>query len=188
MSTRKIKMQVVKRVPTRVTLRLQMDLLDTLIEEANKRDLTLNALINRTLSRTVFYDNNVNVVQSFTMPHELFLEIINEIPQDRIHSIGKGGPRITKKLFSILGIKYNLEHVIENYFTILGKYCGWFEFSYKEQFGSYRLVFCTGKDPKWSEFVQTYVKNILDSLKIAPINDSTHDGIVIFEFMYIDKA
>jgi hypothetical protein len=180
-------MQVVKRVPTRVTLRLQTDLLDTLMEEADKRDLTLNALINRTLSKTVSYDNNVNVVQCLTMPHELFLEIINEIPQNKIHEIGKGGPRIAKKLFSILGIKYDLEHVIENYFTILSKYCGWFEFSYKEQFGNYRLVFCAGKDPRWGIFVQAYIKNILESLKIAPINDTIHDGIVVFEFANKDN-
>lgn len=180
-------MQVVKRVPTRVTLRLQTDLLAVLMEEANKRDLTLNALINRTLNRISSYDNNVNVVQCVTMPHELFLEMITEIPQNSIHEIGKGGPRIVKKLFNILGMKYDLEHVINSYFTILGKYCGWFEFSYKEQFGNYRLVFCAGKDPKWGSFVQAYVKNILDSLKIAPINDSMHDGIVVFEFAYKDK-
>jgi hypothetical protein len=179
-------MQVVKRVPARVTLRLQTDLLDTLMEEANKRDLTLNALINRTLSRTASYDNSVNVVQCLTMPHELFLEIISEIPQNSIREIGKGGPRIVKKLFSIMGIKYDIEHVIENYFTILGKHCGWFEFSYKEQFRNYRLVFCAGKDPKWSAFVQAYVKNILDSLKIVSINDTIHDGIVVFEFTYKD--
>lgn len=175
-------MQVVKRVPTRVTLRLQTDLVDTLMEEAQKRDLTMNALINRILSKNVSYDNNVNLVQCLTMPQELFLEIINEVPQDSIQEIGKGGPHIIKKLFSISGIKYDLEHIIENYFSILGKYCGWFEFSYKEQFGKYRLVFCAGKDPKWSMFIKAYVKNILNSLKITTINDSIHDGVIVFEF------
>jgi len=180
-------MQVVKRVPTRVTLRLQTDLLENLMEEAQKRDLALNALINRILSRNASYDNNVNVVQCVTMPHELFLQIINKVPQNSIHEIGKSGPHIVKKLFSILGVKYDLEHVIENYFIILGKYCGWFEFSYKEQFGNYRLVFCAGKDPKWGVFVQAYVKNILESLKIIPINDTIHDGIVVFEFANKDN-
>jgi hypothetical protein len=182
----KIKLQVARRAPTRVTLRLQSDLLESLMEEAQKKDLALNALINRTLNRITSYDNNVNVIQCITMPHELFLEIINQIPENSISEIGKGGPRIVKKLFNILGMKYDLEHVIENYFTILGKYCGWFEFSYKEQFRKYRLVFCIGKDPKWSMFVQAYVKNILDSLKIVPINDTIHDGIVVFEFALKD--
>ena len=175
-------MQVVKHTPTRIALRLQADLHDALMEEAHKRDLTMNALVNRILSRNVYYDNNVNVVQCVTMPHELFLEIINQMQPHGINEIGKGGPRIVQKLFSLIGIRYDLEHVIENYFVILEKYCGWFEFSHKEQLGDYRLVFCTGNDPKWSVFVHAYVKNILNSLKITSVNDSIQDGVVIFEF------
>ncbi len=175
-------MQVVKHIPTRVALRLQSDLHDALIEEAHKRDLTMNALINKILSKNMSYDNNVSVVQCVTMPHELFLEMINQMSQNSINEIGKGGPRIVQKLFSLIGIPYDLEHVIENYFVILGKYCGWFEFSHKKQFGDYRFVFCTGKDQKWSTFVHAYVKNILNSLKITSMNDSVQDGIVIFEF------
>jgi hypothetical protein len=181
-------MQVVKHAPTRVTLRLQTDLHDALMEEAHKRDLTMNALINRILSRNMSYDNNVNVVQCVTVPHELFLEMINSMPQNSLNEIGKSGPRIVKKLFSLIGIQYDLEHVIENYFVILGKYCGWFEFSHKEQFGDHRLVFYVGKDTKWSAFVHAYVKNILNSLKITSMNDSIQDGIVIFEFACKDLS
>src|SRR5579864_2054223 len=179
-------MQVIKHVPIRVTLRLQTDLHDVLMEEANKRDLTINALINRILNKNISYDINVNAVQCVTMPHELFLEMIDQMPTYSINEIGKSGPRTVKKLFSLIGIKYDIEHVIENYFIILGKYCGWFEFSCKEQFGGYRLVFYAGKDPKWSAFVHAYVKNILHSLNIISMNDSNHDGIVIFEFVCKD--
>jgi hypothetical protein len=175
-------MQVVKHTPTRVTLRLQTDLHDALMKEAHKRDLTMNALINRILSKNMSYDDNVNVIQCVTMPQELFLEMMNSIPQNSINEIGKSGPRIVKKLFSLIGIQYDLKHVIENYFVILGKYCGWFEFSHKERFGDYRLVFYVGKDPKWSVFVHAYVKDILNSLKVISMNDSIQDGIVIFEF------
>ena len=98
--------------------------------------------------------------------------------------MGRNGPKIVRKLFSISGIEYDLHHIIHNYFAILSKYCGWFEFSYKEQYEKYRLVFSTGKDPKWSVFVQSYVKSILDSLKIIGIKGLEYDGIIVFEFMH----
>src|SRR5579864_9648224 len=103
-------MQVIKHVPIRVTLRLQTDLHDVLMEEANKRDLTINALINRILNKNMSYDINVNAVQCVTMPHELFLEMIDQMPTNSINEIGKSGPRTVKKLFSLLesNITFNM--------------------------------------------------------------------------------
>jgi len=168
----------------RLTLRLETNLLEALKKEAQSKDLTLNAMINKILNRNISYDNNVNVVNCITMSTDLFHEIIKGISYNGIQEIGKNGPKIARKLFSIAGIEYDLQHIIHNYFVILSKYCGWFEFSYKEQFGKYRLVFSTGKEPKWSIFVQSYVKSILDSLKIIGINGLEHDGIIVFEFMH----
>jgi len=168
----------------RLTLRLETNLLESLKKEAQSKDLTLNAMINKILNRNISYDNNVNAVHCITMSHDLFHEIIKGISHNEIQEIGKHGPKIARKLFSISGIEYDLYHIIHNYFTILSKYCGWFEFSHKEQNGKYRLVFSTGKDPKWSIFVQSYVKSILDSLKITGINGLEYDGIIVFEFMH----
>lgn len=178
-------MEVVKFSPTnRLTLRLDTNLLVTLKKEAQNKDLTLNALINKILNRNISYDNNVNAVQCITMSHDLFHEIIKGLSYDDIQEMGRNGPKIARKLFSISGIEYDLYHIIHNYFAILSKYCGWFEFSYKEQYEKYRLVFNTGKDPKWSVFVQSYVKSILDSLKIIGIKGLEYDGIIVFEFMH----
>ena len=118
------------------------------------------------------------------MSNDLFHEIIKGISYNEIQEIGKNGPKIARKLFSIAGIQYDLYHIIHNYFAVLSKYCGWFEFSHKEQYGKHRLVFSTEKDPKWSVFVQSYVKSILDSLKIIGINGLECDGIIVFEFMH----
>src|SRR5579864_6032357 len=99
----------------RLTLRLQTDLLEVLKKEAQSKDLTLNAMINKILNRNISYDNNVNVVPCITMPHDLFLESIKGMSHNDILEIGKNGPKIAKKLFNISGIRYDLDHVIDNY-------------------------------------------------------------------------
>ena len=51
----------------RLTLRLETNLLEALKKEAQNKDLTLNAMINKILHRNISYDNNVNAVQCITM-------------------------------------------------------------------------------------------------------------------------
>ncbi len=180
-------MEIMKRMATnRLTLRLQSDLLDALKQNANKKDLTLNAMITNILSKNATYDDTVNLVSNITIPHDLLSSIVARIREPDMNEIVKDGPSIVKKLFDIMGIRYDIDHVIYNYFTMLSKYCNWFEFTPKIVGNRYRLVFCTGNNPKWSLFIQHYVKNILKSLQIIVTNESYHAGIIVFEFTHKD--
>ncbi|CUR52026.1 protein of unknown function [Nitrosotalea devaniterrae] len=179
--------EVLKRVSTnRLTLRLQSDLLEILKQSADKKDLTLNAMITNILNKNITYDETVNVIPNMVVPYDLFFNIITKVEAPDVNEIVKSAPNVVKKLFDIMGVQYDIDHVIHNYLTTLSKYCNWFEFSYKITGNNYRLVFCTGNSSKWTTFVQQYVKSILDSLKIIVINDSLHDGIVVFEFSHRD--
>ena len=178
-------LEVLKRVSAnRVTLRLQSDLLEILKQNADKKDLTLNALINNILNKNITYDETVNVIPNMVIPHDLFFNIITKIEEPDVNEIVKSGPNVVKKLFGIMGIQYDVDHVIHNYLTTLSKYCNWFEFSYKITATNYRLVFCTGTSSNWATFVQQYVKTILESLKIRVINDSINNGVIVFEFSH----
>jgi hypothetical protein len=180
-------MEVLKRVSTnRLTLRLQSDLLETLKQNADKKDLTLNAMITNILNKNATYDETVNVVPNMIIPHDLFLNIVSKIREPDMHEIVKNGPNVVKKLFDIMGLPYDIDHVIYNYLTMLSKYCNWFELTHKITGTHYRLVFCTGNDSKWSTFVQQYIRTILESLKIIITNESHHAGIIVFEFSHRD--
>lgn len=168
----------------RLTLRLQSDLLEILKQNADKKDLTLNAMITNILNKNVTYDETVNVIPNMIMPHDLFFNIITKIGEPDLNEIVKSGPNVVKKLFDIMGLQYDIDHVINNYLTTLSKYCNWFEFSYKITGNDYRLVFCTGTSSNWATFVQQYVKTILESLKIRVTNDSINDGVIVFEFTH----
>ena len=177
--------EILRKISTnRLTLRLQSDLLEILKQNAHKKDLTLNALITNVLHKNVAYDETVNVLPNIIVPHDLFFSMVDKMAESDVVDIVKEGPRIVKKHFDILGLQYKIDHVIYNYFVMLAKYCNWFEFSHKVTGNNYRLVFCTGNNPKWSSFVQQYVRTILESLKIIISNDSHHAGVVVFEFSH----
>lgn len=83
----------------RVTLRLQSDLLEILKQNADKKDLTLNALINNILNKNITYDETVNVIPNMVIPHDLFFNIITKIEEPDVNEIVKSGPNVVKKTF-----------------------------------------------------------------------------------------
>lgn len=178
-------MEILERTSTnRITLRLQNDVLEALKREAHKKDLTLNAFINKTLSKNITFEENVNAVPAMILPYDLFIMMLDGLKESDIKAIAIDGPRIVKKLFNIMGLSYDIDHVVHNYFMVLAKYCNWFEFSHKISAGKYRLVFCAGSNEKWVAFLHQYIKGILESLKIIITNESQHDGIIVFEFSH----
>ena len=172
----------------RITLRLQNDVLEVLKREADKKDLTLNAFINKVLNKNITYEENVNAILNVVLPYDFFLLIVSKLNEDDMKELAQKGPGIVKKLFNILGMQYDIDHVIHNYFMVIGKYCKWFEFTCKVCGNRYRLVFSADPSEKWTIFLQYYIKSILESLKIIITNESQHDGIIVFEFLHKDRA
>lgn len=177
-------MEILKKISTnRLTLRLQSDLFETLKINANKKDLTINAMITNVLYKNLAYDT-IDVLPNMVISQDLFALMISKIKESDVTDIAKDGPKVVQKLFDILGLPYEIDHVIYNYFVLLSKYCKWFEFTYKITSDKYRLVFCTGTNARWSIFVQNYIRAIIESLKIIIKNESHHAGIIVFEFSH----
>ncbi len=176
-------MEILEKTTTnRITLRLQNDIFEVLKREAHSKDLTVNALVNKILNKNITFEENVNAILTVVLPHDLFLLIIDKLEENDITELAVEGPRVVKKLFNIMGLSYDIDHVIHNYFMVLGKYCNWFEFTHKITHDKYRLVFCSSVNPNWIKFLQHYIKSILESLKIIITNESEHEGIIVFEF------
>ena len=179
-------MELLERQSTnRVTLRLQNDVLEVLKRDAAQMDMTLNAFINKVLNKTILYEETVNAILNVVFPHDFFLSIMDKLKESDIEEISEKGSGVVQKLFNILGTQYDVDHVIHNYFTIVGKYCNWFEFSYKISHRKCRLVFCSDtNNQKWVLFLKLYIKSILESLQVVMVSESQHDGIIVFEFVY----
>ena len=174
--------QIKSRATNRITLRLPNSILEKLKKESERKDIPLNAVIAKILSKNTTYDMEFNTVSTITLSHGLFSDIIQSSDDNALAKIAAQSPDIIKKLFTIMGIEYKLDNVIEKYLIIFSKYCGWFKFTYDVTGQRYRFVFETHLGAKWTKFLSLYIKNILDSLKIRTDNESTHDNIILYEF------
>lgn len=166
---------------TRTTIRLPNDTLKVLKDEASKKDISLNTIITRILHKYIHCDMRMNALPSITMSQALFSIILEKLNTSQKEEAAKQGIQTVKNVFTILGIEYNLQNVLDEYFTIQGKYCDWFTFHYEKDENHFRLVFETDLGTEWLKFLRLYVHAILHSLKINVDNDSTADSVMIFE-------
>ena len=166
----------------RVTLRLPNNVLEKLKKESERKDLPLNSIITKILLKNITYEMEFNSIPTITMSHVLFSKIMDNVEDITLEKIAAEGPNVIKKLFTIMGIQYNLDNVIEKYFVVFSKYCGWFKFTYVTNDSDHRFVFETLLGEKWTKFLSLYVKNILESLKIHVDNESIHENVILFQF------
>src|SRR5437879_8479283 len=127
----------------RVTLRLPNEVLNVLKKEAQRKDLPLNALLTKFLYKIVSFDMNIQAMPTIMIHEFLFSKMFDDLNESKLEKIASEGPRIVKKLFAILGLRYDLDQVISNYFETTGKYCRWYTFKQEVRYNHYRLVFET---------------------------------------------
>ena len=168
---------------SRVTLRLPDNILQVLKKESEKRDLPLNATINRILSKNVVFDMKINVLPTITMSQALFSKIFAKLDEKNQKEIVLYGPKSVKQLFTLLNLRYDLPSLIENHFMIMDKYCGWYTFHYDLKGDTYRMVFESDLGPYWIEFLRLYTTSILHSLRISNIDVKIEGSVLVFEFI-----
>lgn len=151
-------------------------------EESSKKDISLNTLVMQILRKSIQFDMRMNALPNITLSQPLFLKILEKLDLSQKEEVAKQGLQMVKNLFAILGIEYNVQNIIDEYFTILGRYCGWYTFHYTRDENCYRLVFETEYGSEWIEFLRLYLLTILNSLKICVNNKSIADSVMIFEF------
>jgi hypothetical protein len=177
-----------KRITTeRLTLRIPSHLFASIKKESDKKDLPVNALINRVLEKAFLYEGQLNVLPRISISHILFGKIIEELDDSSIEKTAKIGSDIVKKYFTLQNQTLTLDNVITNYFSLLSKYCGWFTFHSERISNKYRLVFEASIGSKWSQFLFNYLKSILSMIGASIVNESRDDNVIVFEVLKKEK-
>ena len=173
---------------TRTTIRVPNDILKVLKDEADKKAVSLNSIIARILHKYVLCDIRMNTLPSITMSQALFFLILEKLNYSQKEEVARQAIQTVKDMFTVLGIEYNLQNVLDEYFTILGRHCGWFTFRCEKDENHFRIVFETELGPEWIKFLQLYVRAILQSLKINVDNESTSSSVMIFEITNVMQS
>jgi len=168
----------------RITLRIPENIHETLKNESDKRVLPINALIGRILANYVNFDMNKDILTTITMSQLLFSKIVHRLNESEKKELSLQGPITVKKIFALLNLEYNVPNVIENYFIIVGKYCGWYTFEYFIEKQQYHLVFKSELGNEWITFLVNYLRTIIQSLNVKIESEKIHDSVIIFEFFH----
>ena len=168
----------------RMTIRLQKTLVDSLKKQAEEQDLPINSIISRILIQH-FSEKRVDVLPSISVSHILFENMLRGIDDPKLEKIATSGKLITKKYFDLINENHEFENVVKNYFTILGKYCGWFIFHQEKNGSVHKLIFESELGDNWSRFLRTYIKSILEKCKVKIISESCENDVIIFEVIKI---
>ncbi len=167
----------------RVTVRLPNHVIAELEKEADKKDLPLSSLMAKTLNKAVSFDMKHRSISKIVVPESLFGAMLNELPESSVRKIAEGlGPKLARKTMLATEMKWHdLDSVIENHFLPLAKYCDWFQFDCRKSLNSYILTFTTkSSSSKWVDFLSTYVKSILESMKANVTETIIEDDTIIF--------
>ena len=167
----------------RITLRLPESILKKLKTESDEKVLPLNAIINRILTKHVMFDMRINKLSGIITPQDLLSNIIDKLDETQKEELAQQGPQIVKKLFTMLNVQYNVKNVIEDYFIMLGTYCGWYKFHVDSENNHYRLIFESDLGKEWITFLSLYVNCILKPLKVHVENEFIDDSTLVLEFV-----
>ncbi len=162
-------------------MRLPTDILGTLQNEAETRNLSLNALVTTFLYKVIICELDLNTIPNITISQKTLKKIIEKVDESEFNEMVKDGPKVIQNLFLILNHDYNLDNVIEHFFNLIGEHWGWFQFSYSNKNDQYRLVFKTSLGLRWKNYLTMYVTTVLDSLKVRIKDTKVGDSAVVFK-------
>ncbi|HJT09833.1 MAG TPA: hypothetical protein VJ771_03540 [Candidatus Nitrosotalea sp.] len=167
----------------RITLRLPNSILDELRKEAEDKDLALNSFISKILVKHISFNKRFEMMPTVLVSQVLLAAMVENMDESAMSEAAKLAPKVVKKLAALGGWEYNIDKIIENYFTIISKYCGWYQFRYKEERANYTLIFETNMGRKWARFILKYVRSILESLKVHITDESLDEEVIVFKFL-----
>src|SRR5947208_1598543 len=111
-----------KLTTNRLTLRLPVDVLEFLKEEADSKDIPINAVVARIISAKMAFDVNIGVLPNASLPSLLVSKMLEKLDETSLNELAAEGPNLVRKMFAIDGVPYELENVIAKHLVMLGKY------------------------------------------------------------------
>ncbi len=147
-----------------ISLRVDHEMKVRAESDAKKRRLNLNSMLNLILARYYALDDVIDQAEAVPLSKPLFTALLNAIQTPEIERIGRElGPKVVRQTFAFLGLSYDLEGLIENYFEPLSSFTRWFTFNKVGTGANRRLVFRHQYGRKWSEFLRQYLGGIVKS-------------------------
>jgi hypothetical protein len=163
-----------------MSLRVDKRIKTRLKEEADERGINMNALANLILSKHVLFDSFVEYTESVPLNKLLFVRMLEGNQIDEMERIGKElGPKVIKEAFAFLGLDFDLEGLIKNYFQPVSSFARWYSFNVVGSGANRRLMFGHQYGRKWSVFLKQYLGGMIKSATGTEPRITIDDGLVV---------
>ena len=153
--------------------------LEALQEEAKRKNISVNTLVNQLLLDYAEFGRFVQRVNVMRLSRQTLSEILKGTPEDELvkaaETAGKGAP---EALISTKWGKINSSTVIE-FIRDLSSYANLFEYQEKEESGHSTITLMHELGPKWSIFLRHYIGEAFRAAGVQP-KVRTSDRAVIF--------
>jgi predicted DNA-binding protein YlxM (UPF0122 family) len=169
-----------KKTITR-TFRIKDDWDIILHEEAERQNISVNALIDKILRRFALFDRYTDRLNILNLPNRTFKEIIQFIPEEKLTEEGqKHGSLDAVDFFNSLGYPrdYNtFTYLITEHFGS-PKFARWFQCFHHplETQDLFHLQHNLGR--KWSIFLNSYLRTILKTITNTKVESQIYDYAV----------
>jgi len=154
-----------KRTTTTRTIRINEEYDDVLKLEADRRGISVNALMDQILKRYVeaqrYFDNQTAIVLS----DSTLLELVGFLNTEMLSIAGtNSGIDRPKDRLLMRGLPLDYESVLWFISQVLGEYNGWFRSDYHTGKDEHQIHLRHRLGMKWSTFLQSYLEGMFYEL------------------------
>ncbi|MDG6222297.1 MAG: hypothetical protein QCH99_03445 [Candidatus Bathyarchaeota archaeon] len=142
------------------TLRLKKEPDNIMVKDAKENGLSVNTVYNQVIDR---YVNSFRFIEKFpclAIPCEMIKEFLNEVPEQKIITLGKMfGQYIPKHLLFLKEKDLNAQNLISLMKTA-GQDNNWFQFNEKNYNGHPKIMLRHQNGLNWSIFLKNFYQTI----------------------------
>ena len=167
------------------TFRLDQNWARILGEEAERRDISVSALLNQLVQKFIFTDRYYEGGLAVTLPNKTFTALIGRMRVEDASEVGSNtGLTIPEDRFLMRGMTPDYESVIWFFEEILDKYNGIFTCVHHENRDSAFLHLRHDMGENWSHFLSNYMISTFKSLLDIDVRTELREDSVT---VYIDN-
>jgi len=166
-------------VSVHVNFRIAAAYKAVLEEEASKRDMHLNALVNHILAKFIFFGSIIEESNRVVFQKDFLTRIIPLISSDDFDEIARTlAIAVLKPAITFSGMPISMNDLVKNYFLPMGMYSGWFQARIVKTPSEYKLILQHEYGPKWTAFLKEYYSVAIKSLALREVSVVAADGIL----------
>jgi hypothetical protein len=165
------------------TFSMRKDLVDALEKEARSRDISTSALMNQTIDRCVNLVWPSDKTGALVIARDIVNGFLEALSVEEIEKIGAlSAQRHKNTALILLETKQNFEAVLDLLAVNYGKNARWFKFTHVVNGRDNRVLLSHEMGPKWSCFLEGYMRSFFMEMLDIPLKSSYTDNTVVLEF------